>query len=36
MAMIKFFLWSYLKDIHISLEEIMGYLSLGCMVAYLI
>ncbi len=36
MAMLKFFLWSYLKDINISLEEIMGYLSLGGMIAYLI
>gem|GEM_PF-1343376 len=27
-SMLKFFLRSYLKDIHISLEEITGYLSL--------
>ncbi len=28
LAMLKFFLRSYLKNIHISLEEIAGYLSL--------
>lgn len=28
MAMLKFFLWGYLKDVNISLEQIMGYLSL--------
>ena len=27
-SMLKFFLRSYLKDAHISLEEIAGYLSL--------
>jgi hypothetical protein len=27
-SMLKFFLRSYLKDVHISLEEIAGYLSL--------
>ena len=35
-SMLKFFLRSYLKDVHISLEEIAGYLSLWWMVAYLI
>ncbi|MCX6823712.1 MAG: hypothetical protein NT085_01100 [candidate division SR1 bacterium] len=35
-SMLKFFLRSYLKDVHISLEEITGYLSLGGMAAYLI
>ncbi len=35
-AMLKFFLRSYLKNIHISLEQITGYLSLWWMVAYLI
>ncbi len=27
-SMLKFFLRSYLKNVHISLEEIAGYLSL--------
>ncbi len=35
-SMLKFFLRSYLKDIHISLEEIAGYLSLWGMIAYLV
>ena len=35
-SMLKFFLRSYLKDVHISLEEIAGYLSLWWMVAYLV
>jgi len=35
-SMLKFFLRSYLKDIHISLEEIAGYLSLWGMLAYLV
>lgn len=35
-SMLKFFLRSYLKDVHISLEEITGYLSLWWMAAYLI
>lgn len=34
--MLKFFLRSYLKDAHISLEQIAGYISLWWMVAYLI
>lgn len=35
-AMIKFFLRSYLKEANISLEEVMGYISLGCMASYFI
>lgn len=35
-SMLKFFLRSYLKDVHISLEEIAGYLSLWWMLAYLV
>ena len=35
-SMIKFFLRSYLKDVHISLEEIAWYLSLGWMLAYFV
>jgi len=35
-SMLKFFLRSYLKNVHISLEEIAGYLSLWWMLAYLI
>ncbi|MFA6256511.1 MAG: MFS transporter [Candidatus Absconditabacterales bacterium] len=35
-ATLKFFLRSYLKDVHISLEEIAGYLSLGGMIAYIV
>jgi len=35
-SMLKFFLRSYLKDAHVSLEEIAGYLSLWGMIAYLI
>ena len=35
-SMIKFFLRSYLKQVNISLEEIMWYMSLGCVVSYLI
>jgi MFS family permease len=35
-SMLKFFLRSYLKDAHISLEAITGYLSLWGMIAYLV
>ncbi|MCX6825355.1 MAG: hypothetical protein NTY80_04015 [candidate division SR1 bacterium] len=35
-SMLKFFLRSYLKNVHISLEEIAGYLSLGGMLAYIV
>ncbi len=35
-SMLKFFLRSYLKDIHISLEEITGYISLWWLIAYLL
>lgn len=35
-SMLKFFLRSYLKDVHITLEEIAWYLSLWGMIAYLV
>lgn len=35
-SMLKFFLRSYLKDINISLEEIMWYIALWCMFSYLV
>ncbi len=35
-SMIKFFLRSYLKHVDISLEEIMWYISFGCMASYFV
>lgn len=35
-SILKFFLWPYLKEINISLEEITGFLSLWTVIAYLI
>ncbi len=35
-SMIKFFLRSYLKQVNVSLEEIMWYMSLGCMASYFV
>ncbi|MCX6823226.1 MAG: hypothetical protein NTX91_04540 [candidate division SR1 bacterium] len=34
--MLKFFLRGYLKHHNISLEEIMGYMALGCMISYFV